>query len=163
MSEIKKCFYNAKYSADGYSDLLSIAGNQFSALQTYWQGLSGYTNDFFVPYLLATNYFQRIEVRRLLEEAPVDSIQAYLGLLENNLELMTRSLNGTAVMVESYMNNEADELIEALKQSLIELNPKKLSKFTARQANLLDLVLMLVMQKIMQIQKKSNQNILIKL
>ena len=87
----------------------------------------GYTNDFFIPYLPATQYFQRVEVGRLQEEAPADSIQAHLGLLENNLELMTRSLNGPAVIMKSYTKNETDQPIEALKQVLFELIPPKIS------------------------------------
>lgn len=59
------------------------------------------------------------------EEAPADSIQAHLGLLENNLELMTRSLNGPAVIMKSYTKNETDQPIEALKQVLFELIPEK--------------------------------------
>lgn len=140
MPAIEQRFNEATDKTDRFSDLFSIFGNQLSAMQTYWKGLSGYTNDFFIPYLLATQYFQRVEVRRLLEETPAENIQAYLGLLENNLALMTRSLNGTAVMMESYTENEADELTEALRQTFFELNPTKLSQFTARQAKLLDLV-----------------------
>ena len=140
MPAIEQRFNEATDKTDRFSDLFSIFGNQLSAMQTYWKGLSGYTNDFFIPYLLATQYFQRVEVKRLLEETPAENIQAYLGLLENNLALMTRSLNGTAVMMESYTENEADELTEALRQTFFELNPTKLSQFTARQAKLLDLV-----------------------
>ena len=90
MPEPEQRVNETKHRVDRFSDLFSIFGNQVSAAQTYWKGLSGYTNDFFIPYLLATQYFQRVEVRRLLKEAPAESIQAYMGLLENNIELMKR-------------------------------------------------------------------------
>ena len=140
MPEPEQRVNETKHRVDRFSDLFSIFGNQVSAAQTYWKGLSGYTNDFFIPYLLATQYFQRVEVRRLLKEAPAESIQAYMGLLENNIELMMRSLNGTAFMMESYVKNEADELTEALRQAVFELNPAKLAQFSERQSKLLDLV-----------------------
>ena len=99
-----------------------------------------YTDSFYTPYLLATQYFQQAEALRLSENPPADSAEAYLGLLENNIELMARSLRGSARMLEAYARNEADDLAEALQQSFFEFNPTKLAEFTARQAELLDLV-----------------------
>ena len=126
--------------ADPFSGGIAILQNLISASQTYMGGMLEYTNSFYTPYLLATQYFQRVEALRLLENPPADSLGAYLGLLENNIELMAKSLGGSARMVEGYAQNEADGLAEALQQSLFELNPTKLVQFTARQAELLDLV-----------------------
>jgi pimeloyl-ACP methyl ester carboxylesterase len=111
-----------------------------SASQTYLKGMLKYTDSFYTPYLLATQYFQQAEALRLSENPSADSMDAYLGLLENNIELMARSLSGSARMMEGYAQNEADGLAEALQQSFLELNPTKLAQFTARQAELLDLV-----------------------
>jgi hypothetical protein len=125
---------------DLFSGGLSVLQNLLSASQTYLNGIATYTNGFYTPYLLATQYFQKVEALRLLENPPADSVAAYLGLLENNLELMARSLDGSTRMMESYVRSESDGFAEALRQSLLELNPDKLVQFTARQAKLLDLV-----------------------
>ena len=82
---------------------------------------------FLFPCILATKYFQRAQVRWLLKEVPAESFQAYMGLLENNMELMMRSLNGTAFMMESYIKNEADKLTEGLRQALIIREAPKVS------------------------------------
>ena len=122
--------------ADGFATM----GHLFSAAQAQLAGMAKYTTDFFIPYLLSVNYFQRVESVRLLEEDPQDSLDAYLGLLENNIELMTRSLDGSARMAMAYLQNELDGFTEALKQCLFESNPTKMKAFTARQADLMNLV-----------------------
>ena len=118
---------DATATYDLFSNGLSVLQHMLSASQTYMNGISHYTNSFFTPYLLATQYFQRVEALRLLENPPADNVEAYLGLLENNIELMARSLDGSARMMADYARNEVDELTEALKQSLFAFNPAKLA------------------------------------
>jgi pimeloyl-ACP methyl ester carboxylesterase len=125
---------------DRFCGGISVLENILSASQTYLSGMLNYTDSFYIPYLLATQYFQRAEALRLSENPPADSVEAYLGLLENNIELMARSLSGSAQMLEAYTRNEADDLVEALRQTFFEFNPTKLAAYTARQAELLDLV-----------------------
>ena len=50
--------------ADVLGDSLAILGNLFTASQTYLNGISRYTASFYVPYLLAAQYFQQVEARR---------------------------------------------------------------------------------------------------
>jgi hypothetical protein len=125
---------------DALSEGLSILGNLFSAHQSYVAGMSRYTTDFFIPYLLASQYFQRVEGERLLKESPTESIEAHLTLLQNNLELMDRSLKGTAQMMTGYANMEKDGFTEALQQSFLEQKHDKMARYTKRQAELLDMV-----------------------
>ena len=63
---------------DAFSDGFSVFGNLFSATQAYWAGMSRYTTDFYIPYLLASQIFNRVEGVRLFEDQPVDSVAAYL-------------------------------------------------------------------------------------
>ena len=140
MPGVKKQPTDATAKDDRFSGAMSVLQNILSASQTYLGGLLNYTDSFYTPYLLATQYFQQAEALRLSEDPPADSVDAYLGLLENNIELMARSLSGSTRMMESYARNEADGLAEALQQSFFEFNPTKLAEFTARQAELLDLV-----------------------
>ena len=140
MSPTKQSTQDATPTADPIDSSLAILHHLIAASQTYMNGIAQYTHNFYIPYLLATQYFQQVESLRLLEEPPTDSLDAYLGLLDNNIELMTRSLNGSARMWEGFAQNEANGWVDALQQSLIERNPSKLADFTARQADLLDLV-----------------------
>ena len=56
--------------ADPFSGGIAILQNLISASQTYMGGMLEYTNSFYTPYLLATQYFQRVEALRLLENPP---------------------------------------------------------------------------------------------
>ena len=54
MPDIKKTGYEFNDLADSFSDGLAVSGNGFSATQAYWTGISRYTTDFIIPYLLAS-------------------------------------------------------------------------------------------------------------
>jgi len=140
MPDKKPTRNKAAAKPDAFRDGLSVFGNLLSASQAYMEGLSKYTTGFFTPYLLATQYFQRVEALRLLEHPPAESVAAYLGLLENNIELMARSLKGSADVMESFARNEAEGFTDAMQQALLAGNPAQLVQFTSRQAELLDLV-----------------------
>ena len=140
MPDTKQSHNEAAATTVAFGEGLSALGSLFAASQSYLSGMSKYTTGFFVPYLLASQYFQRIEALRLLEKPPAESLGAYLGLLENNLELMARSLEGGAEWMQKLARNEAAGWTEAMQQVLLEGNPAKLVQFTSRQAELLDLV-----------------------
>ncbi len=125
---------------DAFSDGFSIFGNLFSAAQAYWAGMSRYTTDFFVPYMLASQIFNRVEAMRLLEESPADSFAAYLQLLQNNLEMLNRCVKGTAHMMTAYAQLEMPGLNDALEQSFFKLKNEKLARYIERQAKLLEMV-----------------------
>jgi hypothetical protein len=127
-------------TADAFSEGLSILENLYTAGQTYLAGMSRYTTDFYIPYILASQYFQRVELKRVYEESPVDTIEAYLHLLENNLELVNRSIKGTADMMSAYARLEMPDFTEAVQQSITELKYDKLASYTKRQAGLMDMV-----------------------
>jgi pimeloyl-ACP methyl ester carboxylesterase len=120
---------------------LAVFENLYSATQSYLAGMSRYTTDFFIPFLLSTHYFQRVEGERLLEAVPTDSFEAYLGLLDNNIELMNRSLDGTAQMMMAYAQLMLNDASEAWQQSFLEQKHEKMAHFTKRQAELLDQVI----------------------
>ncbi|BBO92009.1 metal transporter [Desulfosarcina ovata] len=123
-----------------FRDMLAIWGNPISAFQTGFAGLSRYTADFFISYLVSSQYFQRVERDRLLREDPLDSLDAYLGLLEDNIELITRSLNGSARAMETYLRNETGGYQDALQQALCNHDLSGMAEFGARQSRLMEQV-----------------------
>jgi pimeloyl-ACP methyl ester carboxylesterase len=127
-------------SAD-YGSGFSVLENLTFASQSFIAGLSRYAMDFFIPYLLSTHYFRRIEGGRILKATPARTFEAYLGLLNNNLELMGRSLNGSFNMMMTYAELAFSDLTEAWQQSYSDQKPAKLVNFTKRQAELLDQVI----------------------
>ena len=118
---------------------LSILQDLTSATLSCLSGMSQYTSSFYLPYLAATHYFQQVEMQRLLSESPMDNLAAYMSLMDNNIELISRSLDGSTRMLAEYLRIEADGLNDALQQNVLACNPAKLMQFIARQARLLDL------------------------
>ena len=119
---------------------LSMLESLTTLPQNMAAGVSRYTTDFFIPFLLATDYFRRVEGKRLLEEKPEDSLFAYLELLQNNLELMERSISGAAKMMMAYTHMEMDGFMGALKETWFEQKYDKLTQYARRQARLMDTV-----------------------
>ena len=126
--------------SDLFDQGVGLMENLVSIPNHMMAGISRYTTDFFIPYLLATQYFQRVESKRCLELPPADSMFAYLDLLQNNIELMERSISGAAKMMMGYAQLEMDGLADALKESYLEQKYVKLGQFTKRQAKLLEAV-----------------------
>ena len=120
---------------DGFFALQNIISANLSCLS----GITRYTSSFYFPYLAATQYFQQVEAQRLIDEPPLDSLEAYLELLDNNIELAARSISGYTQMAEAYLRSEADGLNDALQQQLLSGDMTKLTQFISRQAQLLDL------------------------
>ena len=125
---------------DSLLDGISVMENLYSATQDYVAGMSRYTMDFFVPYLLSSHYFQRVEKQRLGSTDLMESFDAYLGLLDNNIELMDRSLDGISKMMIAFAKLSADDFNDALRESVFELKYDKLARYTKRQADLLEMV-----------------------
>jgi hypothetical protein len=124
----------------GAAEGFAMLENLFSATQNYMTGLTRYSTDFFISFLLSSQYFQRTEGERLLNASPTNTYEAYLGLLDNNMELMDRSFSGTTRMMLAYAQLALDDFNTAFQQSWEEQRPSKLVDFTRRQAELLDQV-----------------------
>ncbi len=65
---------------------------------------------------------------------------AYLQLLENNIELANRSMQGTVEMMSTYAQREMPGFIEAMQESLFTFKHDKLINYTGRQSDLLNMV-----------------------
>jgi hypothetical protein len=126
--------------AAAVGDGFAMLENLFAATQNYLTGMSRYSTDFFISFLLSSRYFQRTEAERLLNASPTNTYEAYLGLLGNNIELVDRSFSGTTQMMLAYAQLALDDFNTAWQQSWGEQNPAKLVDFTRRQAALLEQV-----------------------
>ncbi|MGW8193729.1 MAG: metal transporter [Desulforhopalus sp.] len=140
MPESKQFSHKPATGANAIIDGMSMMVDIHAATLSYLAGMSRYTTEFFIPYLLSTRYFQRVEGKRLLESSPLDNYQAYLGLLDNNLELMERSSNGTFQLMMAFAKLTLDDFNEAVAETCLEQRHDKLARFIERQATLLQQV-----------------------
>ena len=137
---------------DTYGEAMSIVTNMHSASQSYLAGLARYTTDFFIPCLISSHYFQQTESKRMLESPLADSVAAYLGLADNNLELIQRSTSGTLEMMTAYASLVMPEFFEAMGESCFLGDHHKLARFTERQARLFNQVAQVYPQAIRDIE-----------
>jgi hypothetical protein len=122
------------------------------ATQTFLSGLSRYTTDFFVPYLISTNYFQQAESDKLFKTSPMDNLESYLKLLGFNDELMGRGVSSALDAVSGYARLEMGNFIQAMYKSAFALNHHDLNAFASRQAELMDRVVHIYPQMIQDIE-----------
>ena len=122
------------------------------ATQTFLSGLSRYTTDFFVPYLISTNYFQQAESDKLFNTSPLDNLESYLKLHDFNNELMGRGVSSALDAVSGYARLEMGNFIQAMYKSAFALNHHDLNAFATRQAELMDRVVHIYPQMIQDIE-----------
>jgi hypothetical protein len=68
----------------------SAVNQLISITQNYLAGLSKYSGDFMIPYLISTRYFKTAENEKLPNTSILDSLTAYLNLLDFNLNIFNR-------------------------------------------------------------------------
>jgi hypothetical protein len=127
--------------------LTSSLGNTIAALENYYtitmnyfSGLSRYTADFMIPFLISLQYFQKVEASRLTWASPADTLTAYLGLLNQNVEMVHRSVHGSLEMMNRYVDAELDDFMGALCKSIWQLDTGDLKQIAKRQAQLMQQV-----------------------
>ena len=137
---------------DPYQEGFSALGKLGYATQTFLSGLSRYTTDFFVPYLISTHYFQQAESDNLFKTSPLDNLESYLNLLDYNNELMGRGVSSALDAVNDYARQEMGAFLQAMYQSAFALNPHELNAFATRQAELMERVVHVYPQMIQDIE-----------
>jgi hypothetical protein len=127
-------------NASPLENALAIIESAYSTTMDYFFGLSRYTADFMVPFLLSVRYFQEVETSRLASGSPADTLNAYLGLLNQNMEMIHRGLDGAMDMMEHYAEAELNDFISALCKSVWQLDTGDLYQIARRQALLMQQV-----------------------
>ena len=75
----------------------SALRDMISAFQTGMATLTRYNNAFFIPFLISTNYFNRVESQRFWARSPMENFSAYLKLARMNLDRRAFSTSFTLI------------------------------------------------------------------
>lgn len=86
----------------------------FNAYQTGMATLVRYTNAHTTPFLIATNYFNRVESQRFWTRHPVENLMAYLKIGTMNLEMAGRALNGGFQAMEQFLKTQLPEALSTI-------------------------------------------------
>jgi len=111
-----------------------------SATQNYIAGLSRYANDFMIPFLISTSYFNAVEKNKWTQTSPLDSMQAYMELWNFNLEIINRGITAGMKASHDYGALEMDNFMAALFNTYYGIDGEDIEAFTKRQAQMIDLV-----------------------
>jgi hypothetical protein len=93
-----------------------------------------------LPFLISTTYFQRVESDRISRLSPVDTLTAYLGLLNQNTELLGRGVEGALKMARRFSDVEMHTFMSAFYQWLWQADAGELARVAERQAKLMEQV-----------------------
>ncbi|BBO82413.1 metal transporter [Desulfosarcina ovata] len=102
--------------------------NLLNACQTGTATLTRYANAFYIPFLLAASYFNRVEGQRFWQRNPLDNLAAYTKLGQMNLELVDRALRGSCSAANQFVQSEVNTAMEAFLSG----SPDACSRFAKR-------------------------------
>jgi hypothetical protein len=109
-------------------------------IQNYHAGFSKYANEFTLPYLMATLYFNGVEQKKLFNTPPLESFQSYMDLLEFNMDIFSRGFQSSMKAISSYNEYEIQNAIAAVINTFfpfIRNEGEDLSAFIGRQSDLI--------------------------
>lgn len=117
---------------------LKTEADLMKASMAWMAGVTRYATDFFLPYLISTSYFNRVESPRLAEHLRPETAQDFMELLLFNFNMVAKGVNGVLKTTDAYnrMASQGTDLIRALQTQ----DWKALASMAARQAKLLETV-----------------------
>ena len=119
---------------------MSACHNVINATQNYLAAFSKYANDFVIPYLIATSYFNDVEKHKLRTSSPLDSVQSYMELFAFNLDLISRSISGSMKAINNSGKMEMENAIAAMFNTLFCLDGEDIEAFLARQNKIMEVM-----------------------
>ncbi len=152
MNEHKKPSDYSSFLAQTLDKNATAVYQLVNATQNYLTGLSKYAGDFMIPYLISTSYFKKVEDEKLSQTSPLDSLAAYLKLLDFNLNIFNRGFFGGLASINGYAQFEMGSFISAVYNTFLNMEGEDLYTFAERQARLMDLVVNIYPQAIQAIE-----------
>jgi len=114
--------------------------NIISITQNYIAGLSKYANEFMIPYLISTSYFNEVERNKLLGTSILESLTSYMELWNFSLEIFNKGATAGVKAMNDYGQLEANNFMDALLGTCLCKEGEDIEAFTARQAKMVDMV-----------------------
>ena len=152
MNERKEPTDYSSFLAQTLDKNVSAVYQLINTTQNYLTGLSKYAGDFMIPYLISTSYFKKVENEKLSQTSPLDSLAAYLKLLDFNLNIFNRGFFGGLESVNGYAQFEMGSFMAAVYNTFLNMEGEDLYAFVERQARLMDLVVNVYPQAIQAIE-----------
>ncbi len=118
----------------------SVFSHLVNASQNYLSAFSKYSNDFMIPYLIATSYFNHVEMQKYWNTSPLESVQSYMELLAFNLDLIGKGITGSMKAIAQSGKLEMENAIAAVFNTLFCSEGEDIEGFLDRQAKMMDVM-----------------------
>jgi hypothetical protein len=115
---------------------LNIFCNMVRSYQNYSAGISRYSNDFFLSFLISILYFTKVESKKILAASPRESLEAHLQLSRYNYEVCRRALGPALETTLGYAGFEMRQYLPALLKAFWNFDTHDLEQVSAQQAQL---------------------------
>jgi hypothetical protein len=132
--------FSSTKNANYFNDTLALFNHLFRSSQNYAAGLSRYTTDFFMPFLISTLYFRKTESNNLLSKTPLSTFISHLELLDFNRDLARRGMLSALSSANRYTQSEMGNYFDALLKAYMFFDHRDLAAFFERQDRLLDTI-----------------------
>lgn len=109
-----------------------------NAANNFISGITRYNNDFFIPWLTATFYFNNVELSGIHADSPVEQLAAYVKLFEFNMELFSRYHAGSMAALEAFLKKESKEFYDAFYNTIFKRDGENLNDFFQRQFDIIE-------------------------
>ena len=119
---------------------MSVFNHLINASQNYLTAFSKYANDFVIPYLIATSYFNSVEKQKLMSTSPLESVRSYMELMAFNLDLIGRSISGSMQAITNSGKMEMENAVAAMFNTLLCTDEEDIEAFWAKQAKMMDIM-----------------------
>jgi len=120
--------------------MIGATGEQIKAVQTYWNGVLKYMNEFIDPFWISLNSFSSVEKEKLMRHPPWESLRDYIELLQFNLQVAEKGLTGSLKRMNDYHLREMTRAFSAWLNTIFDQEGEDIAAFTARQAKLIEKV-----------------------
>jgi len=120
--------------------IMGATTEQMKAVQTYWNGVLRYVNEFVTPYWTTLGTFNSLERGKLMRVPPWESIRDCLELLQFNLQIAQRGLTSSLDAMNEYHTREYNHAFSAWLNTILCREGEDIEQFKARQAKLIEKV-----------------------
>lgn len=114
----------------------SICNDMLQSFNNYSVGITNYSKDFFLAYLISTLYFARVETEKALSSAPLEAMAEQLQLFKFNSELCSRAIGPAMETTANYSTFGIKHYLPALVKSFFNFEPDELASVSRQQARL---------------------------
>lgn len=114
----------------------SIYHDMVQSFQNYSAGISRYSSEFNLAFLISILYFNQVESKKILSTSPYETLTSHLQLLQYNSNLCNRGLWPALQATMNYSTFEMQRYLPALLKAFLNFDTSELTVVAQRQAQL---------------------------